>query len=48
MHKRNVTFLRNHGEKDRIPALDSAGIFCIMILNDVHIERETYEYGCNI
>lgn len=31
-------FLRNHGEKDQIPVLDSAGIFCIMILNNVHIE----------
>ena len=31
-------FLRNHVEKDQIPVLDSAGIFCIMILNNVHIE----------
>ena len=31
-------FLCNHVEKDQIPVLDSAGIFCIMILNTVHIE----------
>ena len=31
-------FLRNHVEKNQIPMLDSAGIFCIMILNNVHIE----------
>ena len=41
-------FLRNHVEKDQIPVLDSAGIFRIMILNNVHIGGEAHEYSRNI